>query len=292
MERRNDMFVKTVDYRSPTAPYEFVKSLKETGFTVLSHHPIPHELIDKVYKEWAGFFASQSKFDYLFDPTITRQAGYLPFKSENAKGNPVKDLKEYFHYRDKFDLPKGMSENTQLLFDCMASLGVEALKWLEAGLPADIAKGLSCPLHKMVQGSDMSLLRILHYPPLVANEEERAERAAPHEDINPLTILPAATATGLQVMDSRGNWHEVSCDYGTLVFNAGDMMQLATKGFYKSTTHRVVNPVGAEVLKSRYSMPLFLHAHKDVRLSETKTADSYLTERLQEVGLMSESKAA
>jgi isopenicillin N synthase-like dioxygenase len=286
------MFVKTVDFRSPQAALDFVESMRETGFAVLSHHPLPQYLVEQVYEEWEQFFNNEKKFNYLFDPATTRQAGYFPFKSENAKGYTASDLKEFYHYRDEQDLPAGMKPNTQILLNEMSHFANEILQWMEAALPQEIAKDLSMPLSQMTQGSDMTLLRILHYPPLVAQEEEGAVRSAAHEDIVMLTILPAATAPGLQVKDSKGNWHEISCDPGTLVFNAGDMLQMASKGYYKSTTHRVVNPAGLEALKSRYSMPLFLHARPEVSLSDTHTALSYLGERLAEIGLKTAKTAA
>jgi isopenicillin N synthase-like dioxygenase len=70
------------------------------------------------------------------------------------------------------------------------------------------------------------------------------------------------------------------------VIRAGDMLQEASGGHYRSTTHQVVNPPGAAALKSRYSMPLFLHPRPDVRLSEKHTAESYLKQRLKEIGLL------
>ena len=63
------------------------------------------------------------------------------------------------------------------------------------------------------------------------------------------------------------------------------MLQMASGGYYRSTTHRVVNPTGEAALTSRYSMPLFLHPRPEVRLSETHTAGTYLDERLSEIGL-------
>ena len=47
----------------------------------------------------------------------------------------------------------------------------------------------------------------------------------------------------------------------------------------------LINPVGKEALMSRYSLPLFFHPRGEVRLSKTHTADSYLKERLRELGL-------
>ena len=111
-------------------------------------------------------------------------------------------------------------------------------------------------------------------------------RAAAHEDINLITLLPAATAPGLEVLDTQGRWHSVKCDPGTIAINAGDMLQMASCGFFKSTTHRVVNPRGPEARLPRYSMPLFLHPRAEVRLSAEHTAKSYLEERLRELGLL------
>jgi isopenicillin N synthase-like dioxygenase len=64
------------------------------------------------------------------------------------------------------------------------------------------------------------------------------------------------------------------------------MLQLASQGFYKSTTHRVMNPDGPDSKLPRYSMPLFLHPRTDVVLSETTTAGDYLKQRLLEIGLL------
>ena len=55
------------------------------------------------------------------------------------------------------------------------------------------------------------------------------------------------------------------------------------KGYFPSTTHRVVNPSDKNM--SRYSMPFFVHARDDVMLSKKYTAKSYLEERLKEIGL-------
>lgn len=279
------MYVKVTDYSSSRAAQDFAESLRETGFAILKNHPISQTLVESVYQEWKEFFENDSKHDYLFVPDEIPQRGYFPFKSENAKQHSVKDLKEYYHYVNEADLPKGMGNNTQLLFQDMVTLGHELLQWIEQALPEDIANALSMPLCQMIQNSGTSLIRIIHYPPIPAEEGENAARSADHEDIDLLTILPAATAPGLQVLDKLGNWHDVVCDYGTLVLNVGDMLQEATKGYYKATTHRVVNPTGELAQQSRYSLPLFLQPRREVQLSETYTAESYFAERFGANGL-------
>jgi isopenicillin N synthase-like dioxygenase len=277
------MKVQQVRYGSPGAAAQFAESLKETGFAVVSGHPIAGALIRDAFDEWARFFASDNKNALKFDPA--KQSGYFPFRTENAKDSPKKDLKEFYHHYPWCEWPAPATDRTPQLYAQLLSLGMELLGWLDAATPEGVRRQFSMPLAKMMDGSQETLLRILHYPPLTGAEEEGAVRAAAHEDINLITLLPAATAPGLQVKDLTGRWHEVPCDPGTIVVNSGDMLKEASQRWYPSTTHRVVNPVGAEARKPRYSMPLFIHPRKDVRLSERTTAGQYLDERLREIGL-------
>lgn len=280
------MSVLTVNLQDSNAKELFPLSLRDTGFAVVTNHPISADLINAVYDEWAKFFNGQEKFDYTFDKDT--QAGYFPFKSENAKGYPVKDLKEFYHFYDAHGLPKGFSDNTKTLKTQLFSLAATLLQWIEDATPEEIRCNFSMPLHTMVDGCEKNLLRILNYPPLVDNDEEGAIRAAPHEDIDLLTLLVAANEPGLQVKNSIGEWYDVSCEPGSIVVNAGDMLELATNRYYKSTTHQVVNPIGASAKKARLSIPYFLHPHNHVRLSPNFTAGEFLNLRLHALGLLSD----
>ena len=166
------------------------------------------------------------------------------------------------------------------------SLAAELLSWVEDNAPDDVKANFNEPLSQMIDGSEQTLLRVLHYPPLDGNEEPDAIRAAAHGDINLLTVLPAANEPGLQVQRKDGSWMDVPCDFGTLIVNIGDMLQEASGGYYPSTIHRVINPDGADMTKSRISLPLFLHPRPDVKLSDRYTAEAYLQERLRELGVI------
>ncbi len=279
------MPILSVSLKDPEALEKFSASLRETGFAVLTEHPISPKLIQTVYQDWEAFFRSAEKNACTFDPVL--QSGYFPFKSENAKGTTQKDLKEFYHLFPNTPHPPGLGEATRELFQQLVALGSKLLEGLEKQLPADIRAHLFEPLSAMIQNSQQTLFRTIHYPPLTGAEEAGAVRAAAHEDINLITLLPAATAPGLEVRDMQGQWHAVACDPGQIVVNAGDMLQLATNGYYRSTTHRVVNPRDPAQLKaSRYSIPLFVHPRPEVRLSADKTAKAYLEERLREIGLI------
>ena len=88
------MNVAKIRFNDKYAPAAFTKSLKETGFGVITDHQIDLSLMERVYNEWEQFFNSDSKFEYLFDPQ--KQDGYFPLGTENAKGYSAKDHKEFF----------------------------------------------------------------------------------------------------------------------------------------------------------------------------------------------------
>ncbi len=277
------MNVLTVDYTASNAPEMFCQSLKETGFAVLSHHPISTTLIDQTYLQWQNFFASGEKTKYIFNKQT--QDGYFPFKSENAKNARVSDLKEFYHFYPWGIQPPSTHQKSQMMLQTLTHLASELLLWIENTLPESVADQLSMPLNRMIENSPNTLLRILHYPPLESDREEDAIRAAAHEDINLITLLPAATAPGLEVLGANNQWYAVPCDKGNIVINVGDMLQMCTNEYYKSTTHRVVNPDSAEKNNSRFSMPLFLHPRDEVPLSPALTAVQYKLERLRQIGL-------
>ena len=275
------MKVETVDYRAPDAAETLARSLRDTGFAVLANHPITPDRIEAIYGAWGGFFAGNEKFDFAVQPPA--HDGYFAFRSENAKDSPVKDLKEFFHVYPGCRLPDDIAALTRQIYADLDSLGRELLGWIQAQAPAEITDTLSMPLDQMMEDSDQSLLRILHYPPVEA-AEPGAIRAAAHEDINLITLLLSGSKPGLQAMDADGNWHDVACDPGMITINNGDMLAMATGDYFPSTTHRVTNPDAGQNV-SRYSMPMFLHPRPDVPLRPDITADQYLQQRLREIGL-------
>ncbi|MCO4798357.1 MAG: isopenicillin N synthase family oxygenase [Colwelliaceae bacterium] len=278
------MKVQVVDYTSADAGQRFVASLKETGFGVLKNHPIQQELVESIYHDWYQFFCQGDKNNFAFDPE--KQDGYFASEiSETAKGHKHKDIKEYYHVYPWGRIPQSLEANILSYYQQASNLAAELLDWVEKYSPPDVAKGYSESLSNMIKDTPNTLLRVLHYPPLTGDEEVGAIRAAAHEDINLLTILPAANEPGLQVQDKCGEWLDIPADFGNLIINIGDMLQEASSGYFPSTSHRVVNPTGENAKKSRISLPLFLHPRDEVVLSERHTQASYLLERLKELGV-------
>lgn len=279
------MKLEAVDYQASNAKELFVQSLRETGFGVLKNHPIQQEKVQAIYDTWQQFFDSEDKNNYVYNKGT--QDGFFPQSvSEVAKGFKKKDIKEYYHFYPWGQCPDALRAQLQDYYDSANALAAELLSWIEEYSPTDVSDKYSAPLSSMIENSDQTLLRVLHYPPLSGEEEPEAIRAAAHEDINLITILPAANEPGLQVKGTADEWLDVPSDFGNLIINIGDMLQEASGHYFPSTTHRVVNPENSDMTKSRISLPLFLHPRPDVKLSERYTAESYLQERLRELGVI------
>ena len=271
-----------VDYRSPTAGRDFCASLAATGFGVLVNHPLDRGLVQGIYDEWLAFFHSDAKRRYPYDKV--RLDGWFSTEvSETAKGETRRDIKEFFHIYPWGRYPAEVSDAARRYYREGSTLAQQLLGWVEAYSPPQVRARYSMPLPQMIEGCEETLLRVLHYPPLTGREEPGAVRAAAHGDINLLTILPAASEPGLQVLGQEGGWHDVPCDFGLLIVNIGDMLAEASGAHFPSTVHRVLNPTGDAARRSRVSLPLFLHPRREVVLSERYTVGSYFEERMREL---------
>ena len=276
------MQLPVIDFQSPDAAQGFCHSLHSTGFAVLARHPLQQMVVEGIYAEWLQFFQSDAKHAYSHDPM--RHDGYFsPAVSETAKGHTQRDLKEFFHIYPWGRYPAEVSDGARRYYAQGNALAQTLLGWVEAHSPPEVRARYSMPLSSMLDGSDHTLLRVLHYPPLTGDEPVGALRAAAHGDINLLTLLPAATEPGLQVLGQDSGWHDVPCDFNFLIVNIGDMLAEASGHHYPSTVHRVLNPTGEARAKSRISLPLFLHPRREVVLSERYTVGSYFDERMQEL---------
>jgi len=286
----------------------FVERLHEglvrTGFVVLVDHGIGGDLLERAYAASEAFFAlpETTKLDYV---RPGGQRGYTPFGREHAKDSGAPDLKEFWHvgretagredlqeiYPDNLwpsEVP-GFYEANLALYDALEDQALKVLRAL-AG-PLEVEADF---FDAMAQDGD-SILRLLHYPPVADDAPDGAIRAAPHEDINLITLLVAASATGLEILDRDGAWRAIEAPRNAIVADAGDMLARITGGRIPATTHRVTNPKGANV--SRYSMPFFLHPRPDAVLSRLPscagdapaepdvTAAAFLQERLRAIGL-------
>lgn len=289
---------------------EIGKAYEDIGFVALKGHFLSDELVDKLYKSVKDFFAlpTDTKKKYEVEG-IGGQRGYTSFGKEHAKDKPEGDLKEFWHFgqyvdeaeKDKYDYPDNVDVEEVPEFN---TAGKEAYQQLEkTGIYVLRALALYLGLDeyyfddKVKNGN--SILRPIHYPP-IQEEPKGAVRAGAHGDINLITLLMGASASGLQVLRKDGVWVDAIAQPDELVINVGDMLSRHTNNKLKSTIHQVVNPPREEWGKPRYSIPFFMHPVSEMKLDvlencidennpkqfEDITAGEFLTQRLREIGLI------
>ncbi len=250
---------------------KFIDSLRNTGFAVLTNHGIDFGLIKDTQNAWRSFFKKDSKYKNLFINGNDSNMGYKSFGSETAVGSNVIDLKEFYHWKFGEEIPEGLYLVNRDLFFELSRLGSHILSVL------DKADGTN--YENDCDKSRNTILRALYYPALgKVDRQQGSVRAAAHEDINHITLLVAADAPGLEVQDNDGKWHQVPYEENSICVNVGDMLQMASNGLYRSTTHRVVNP--KDETSDRISIPFFIHPRSDVLLAPGYTASKFLNERL------------
>ena len=271
-----------VSYLASDCDSLFMASLHEYGFAAVVDHPLDGERISRIYRDWLAFFASDAVALFEMDPV--RQDGYFSLsQAEHAKGFVERDHKEYFQFYPWGRCPEALHSDLATHFTSAVQLGAELLTCIARSLPDNITSDLSEPLRDMIHGSEQSMLRVLHYPPVPPGQA--LLRAAPHEDINLLTLLPEADGPGLELRRRNGEWISVPHKPGQLIVNIGDMLQEATSGYLPSTNHRVAVSDSTVMSTSRMSLPLFLHPRPEVVLSSRYTARQYLLQRLDELGV-------
>lgn len=268
------MEVKVVNFRSNSVEQDLLDSVQNTGFVVLTHHGIDEGLIREGQESWREFFLSDTEWKRSWANPDHPVFGYFGMKTEKAVGAKVADLKEFFHWAPGQQIPDFAANPTSMLYAQLSDVAMQVLGILEKRTDRKDYRE-SC------EDSDNTILRSLYYPALDFSQEPEAVRAAAHEDINHITLLVAATSAGLEVKDAQGNWYAVPHEENSVVINIGDMLQLASGGFYRSTTHRVVNPDSSR--SDRISMPLFVHPKSSTLLAPGRTAQEYLNERLAQI---------
>ena len=289
-------------------------ALAQWGFVSLTGHGIPYSSIEKGYHAAAQLFALPEERKCEFeDVEGGRQRGYTPLLMERAKGQAEGDLKEFWHigrelpdhhhFRTNGSMrpnlfPDELPDARISFFELYRMMDQLAHQMLHV-----IERYFKLTKHALsslaIEGN--SVLRVLHYPELESMAERSAGsvRAAAHEDINLLTLLPAATQPGLQLLTREGQWLDINPPAGSMILDTGDMMNALTGGALPSTTHRVINPEGG-VGGARFSMPFFMHPRPDAVLTPLLTnsgglnmvegsgltAQEFLARRLEENGLM------
>lgn len=248
------------------------QALENVGFFYIANHPIPEDLIGRVFDETRRFHGQP--LDAKMAIYLNRSNnGYMPLKghaqrhttlNKNPKPNENEsffarrerdpedpDVKAGKDLRDPNQWPEGLPGFKETVLEYMTTMEAFALKLLPVyatalDLPADY-------LDPFFQESETTV-RMIHYPPAAATDAaENVFGTAAHTDRNFATFLAPATAPGLQIRTTRGAWIPAPAIPGAYLVNSGDTLRRWTNDRFLSTAHRVFNDSGVD----RYSVPFF-----------------------------------
>jgi isopenicillin N synthase-like dioxygenase len=262
-------------------------AMRETGFAVIAGHGIP-DALDGVYHQARAFFArpldekTRSSF-----ADKGRGQGYLPMGSEvvgrghDAQAKP--DLCESLTFANpRFD--RNAPDNALDARLYRANIWPDDMPGFRETVEAYIAAGRELALTLMrLSAVALNLpdgffapffdrmelnLRCVLYPDQPEAPEAHALRYGPHTDFSGFTILRQDDAPGgLQVKTADG-WRDVKPIPGTLVINAGDLIQRWTNDRWVSNVHRVINPPrGLTGSTRRLSIVLFTGPNADAEIA-------------------------
>jgi isopenicillin N synthase-like dioxygenase len=284
-------------------------ALVDLGFFAVDNHGVDLDLVEKCYQLNNTFFQLSDDVKKKYEiENLKGQRGYTSYGKEIAKDASTPDLKEFWHVGRNLEKdhplyneypeniwPEEVPEFKETFNELFSQLDRCSKAILEA-----CALYLNLPKDRFsnIATFGNTILRLIHYPPVPESAHPSAIRAAAHEDINLITLLCESTASGLELLQRDGEWRQIHTLKGQIIGDAGDMLQNITNGYFKSTTHRVVNPDNSR--ERRFSMPFFIHPESSADLTplnecievtggEKKfpniTAGEYLQKRLKEIGL-------
>ncbi|KIW98014.1 uncharacterized protein Z519_01598 [Cladophialophora bantiana CBS 173.52] len=240
------------------------KAFKSSGFLYLQNHGIPEDQVSLAFAQSADFFKRpQDQKDGLRWTTPDANRGYVTWGREKVTqsddpdviaklraSNP--DLKESMEIgREGVEgkpnqWPAHLDEAGAAFTRDMQRFFL-TLKDLHVNVMRAIALGMGMEEHffdSYTDGGD-NTLRLLHYPPVkksVWRDNPNQVRAGEHSDYGSITLLFQDDIGGLEVKSPKGTWVRATPIPGTIVVNAGDLLQRWSNDQIKSTNHRVIQP--------------------------------------------------
>ena len=260
-----------------TAAREFHRACTEIGFFFIVNHSLDPALVER------SFAASRELFALPADAKLAvrmneHQCGFQPSKvamqtTGLGDGSAVKaNANEAFKYTH--DLPPGHPDHRgKRRFvghnqwpDGLSAASQDVLcDYLEAFdalgkrlLPmVAVALGAKPDHFDAAFAESSSVVRLAWYPVLPVDEDQFGSR--PHTDMSFLTMIPPATAPGLQILLKDGTWIDQPDVPGGVVVNTGMALRRWANDRLIATPHRVL----ASKTGDRFSNIFFFYPSVD-----------------------------
>lgn len=260
----------------------FVESVRQAccdaGAFYLTNHSVPTALCVRAIEVSRTFFAL----------TPEEKAGIDISQSEHFRGfsrmTNDRDWREQVHFGLEQPAPARSPElpryhglqgpnlwPAQLGADWRATmlLLLDEVKSLGLRLADAVAEAAGLPVRyfaRLAQPSPYLLMKLICYYPQPRNRPAR-NGVAPHCDWSWLTVLLQSDA-GLQMQSRNGDWVDVPPVANALIVNLGELLEIATNGYFRATPHRVVNRSSD---RPRISIPVFINPSLDAEIEPVRS---------------------
>ena len=142
-----------LSYVAPNFADNFVDSLRQYGFAAVVDHPLDSHRIERIYRDWLAFFASEEVSAFTMDPQSVRTATFRCNRRSTPKGFGTGTLKNIFSFIVGGAVPSTLRADLEAHFSAAVALGATLLGYIAHSLPASISAQLTEPLRDMIGGS-------------------------------------------------------------------------------------------------------------------------------------------
>jgi isopenicillin N synthase-like dioxygenase len=262
---------------SPATRMAFLEKLRsaarETGFFYLIGHGIEISFLDDLFAQSRSFFdlpdAAKLAVEMVHSPHFR---GYTRVGWEHTRGQ--RDWREQLDVgaeRERAVARPGDPAWVRLQGpnqwpDGLPALRPAILRWQEEAtnlailLTRAFATSLGQPedvFEPIYAEKPNQLVKIIRYPGRDATEGDQGVGA--HKDSGFVTILAQHKQSGLQVESPHG-WIDAPPLPGSFIINVGELLEMASNGYFRATIHRVTTPPAGT---DRLSIAFFLGARLD-----------------------------
>ncbi len=252
------------------------RAVRDVGFYYVTGHGVPDDILTKAYQQANAFFwLKQADKDAIAMANSPHFRGYTRTGGELTRGR--QDWREQLDIgteRDALPLTADSPAWVRLPGPnqwpaSLPTLRPALLAWQEAatGVAVRLLRAFALALDQPADALDPIFaerpgqhVKIIRYPARGPGEDRQG--VGPHKDSGLLTLLHQPDLGGLEVETDAG-WVAAPPLPGAFVVNSGELLELATDGYIRATTHRVVSPVGGH---DRLSIAFFLGARLDARV--------------------------
>lgn len=256
----------------------FLDSLRlaahEYGFFYLKGHGIPLSLNADLLRQAQHFFSLplelKEKIAMVHSPHFRgyNRAGLeltrgrqdwreqIDIGSEKAALPDLEDKPAYLRLQGPNQWPEALPDFKKTVLAWQEQT-LNVLRQLLEALSLSLAQDKTA-FHPVVNDSPYLLLKLIHYPGSQNNDE--GQGVGPHKDSDLLSLILQDNEGGLEVELASGEWLKAPPQPDTFIVNIGELLEVATSGYFRAAIHRVVSPRSGH---DRLSAAFFLGAQLD-----------------------------